>query len=136
MITKMHHDDAFWFNATGSNAYDQTIVPAKRRRVITISGSADPVILYTGGSGVGTTFMDAQESIYRFAQAMGAPLADAAGIVGTGTNGHSAPFVKYTYRSGQVIHYKLIGGDHGLRVSGSTVYADEAKQLVAVFLLQ
>lgn len=45
------------------------------------------------------------------------------------------PFVKYSYRSGQVIHYKLIGGDHCLGVSCSTVYATEAKQLIAAFLL-
>ena len=35
-----------------------------------------------------------------------------------------------------LITYKLIGGNHGLQVSGSFVYADEAKQLVAAFLLQ
>ncbi len=47
-----------------------------------------------------------------------------------------APFVKYSYRSDQVIHYKLIGGDHGLGVSGNTVYTTEAKQIIAAFLLQ
>jgi hypothetical protein len=66
----------------------------------------------------------------------GPQLSDAAGVAGTGTNGYSAPFVKYSYRSGQFVHYKLIGGNHGLQVSGSFVYADEAKQLVAAFLLQ
>lgn len=66
----------------------------------------------------------------------GTQLLDAAGVVGTGTNGYSAPFVKYTYRSGQLVHYKLIGGDHGLRAALSTVYADEAKEIVAAFLLQ
>jgi len=35
-----------------------------------------------------------------------------------------------------VIHYTLIGGDHGLRVSGSSVCATEAKQIIAAFLLQ
>jgi poly(3-hydroxybutyrate) depolymerase len=139
MLAKMHHDGAFWFNATGSNAYDQAIVPAKRRRIISLNGTADPLIPYTGGTSVIGTFISAQESIYRFAQAMGETgpqLADADGIPGTGTNGYSAPFVKYTYRSGQFVHYKLIGGNHGLQVSGSFVYADEAKQLVAAFLLQ
>jgi poly(3-hydroxybutyrate) depolymerase len=141
MITKMHHDGSFRFNAAGTNDYNQTIVPAKRRRIIAIGGTADPTIPYTGGSGVGTTFMPAQESIYRFAQAMGETgpqIADAAGIPGTGTtgNGYSAPFVKYSYRGGQVVHYKLTGGDHGLRVGGSTVHADEARQIVAAFLLQ
>lgn len=73
------------------------------------------------------------------AQAMGETgpqLADAAGVPGTGTNGYSAPSVKYSYGSGEFVHYKLIGGNHGLQVSGSVVYADEAKQLVAAFLLQ
>ena len=139
MLAKMYHDSAFWFNATGSNAYDQTIAPAKRRRIISLNGTADPLIPYNGGTSAIGTFISAQESIYRFAQAMGETgpqLADAAGIVGTGTNGYSAPFVKYTYRSGQFVHYKVIGGNHGLQVSGSFVYADEAKQLVAAFLLQ
>jgi poly(3-hydroxybutyrate) depolymerase len=138
MLAKMYHDGNFWFNASGTNAYDQTLAPAKRRRIISINGTSDPLIPYNGGtSGIGT-FLSAQESIYRFAQAMGETgpqLADSAGVVGTGTNGYSAPFVKYTYRSGQFVHYKLIGGNHGLQVSGSFVYADEAKQLVAAFLL-
>ena len=139
MLAKMYHDSAFWFNATGSNAYDQTTAPAKRRRIISLNGTSDPLIPYNGGTSAIGTFISAQESIYRFAQAMGETgpqLADAAGVVGTGTNGYSAPFVKYTYRSGQFVHYKLIGGNHGLQVSGSFVYADEAKQLVAAFLLQ
>ncbi|MBJ7285987.1 MAG: hypothetical protein JHD00_12900 [Akkermansiaceae bacterium] len=139
MLAKMYHDGNFWFDATGSNAYDQTIVPAKRRRIISLNGTVDPLIPYAGGTSVIGTFISAQESIYRFAQAMGETgpqLADAAGVVGTGTNGHSTPFVKYSYRSGQFVHYKLIGGNHGLKVGDSFVYADEAKQLVAAFLLQ
>jgi len=139
MLAKMYHDGNFWFDATGSNAYDQTIVPAKRRRIISLNGTVDPLIPYAGGNSVIGTFISAQESIYRFAQAMGETgpqLADAAGVVGTGTNGHSTPFVKYSYRSGQFVHYKLIGGNHGLKVGDSFVYADEAKQLVAAFLLQ
>jgi hypothetical protein len=82
--------------------------------------------------------MDCQESVYRFAQQMGETgpqLSDAAGIPGNGTNGYSAPFVKYTYLNGQVVHYKLIGGDHGLRIGSNTSYATEANQLIATFLL-
>jgi poly(3-hydroxybutyrate) depolymerase len=139
MITKMNNTGSFWHNSAGTNDYNQTIVPAKRRRIININGTADPTVPYNGGTNMIGTFMPSQESIYRFAQAMGETgpqLADAAGIPGNGTNGYSAPFVKYTYRNGQVVHYKLIGGDHGLRVSGSTVYAEEAKEIVAAFLLQ
>jgi hypothetical protein len=88
---------------------------------------------------LGTSFLHSQESIYRFAQAMGETrnqYADAEGIAGTGANGYSAPLVKYSYRNDQVVHYKVTGGDHGLRVGGSTVYADEAQQIIANFLLQ
>ena len=122
MLAKMYHDGNFWFDATGSNAYDQTIVPAKRRRIISLNGTVDPLIPYAGGNSVIGTFISAQESIYRFAQAMGETgpqLADAAGVVGTGTNGHSTPFVKYSYRSGQFVHYKLIGGNHDHQVGVS-----------------
>ncbi len=138
MITDMYHDGSFWFNAAGNNTYDQTITPASGRKIISISGTADTIIPYTGGIGAGTTFMDCQESVYRFAQQMGETgpqLSDAAGIPGNGTNGYSAPFVKYAYLSGQVVHYKLIGGNHGLRVGSNTAYATEANQLIATFLL-
>ncbi len=40
------------------------------------------------------------------------------------------------YRNGQVVHYKLVGGNHGLAVNGSNAYATEANQLIASFLLQ
>ena len=139
MITKMHHNGSFWFNASGSNTYDQQITPANGRRIISISGTADTIVPYAGGSGAGTFFMHCQESIYRFAQAMGetsAQLTDAAGVPGNGANGYSAPFVKYSYRNGQVVHYKLVGGTHGLVVNGSNAYSNEANQLIASFLLQ
>jgi poly(3-hydroxybutyrate) depolymerase len=143
-ITKMYRDGSFWFNATGNNNYDQRIVPATGRRIISISGTADPLIPYTGGAGVGTTFMDAQESIYRFAQAIGETgpqLSDAAGVPGNlndadQTNNYSSVFVRYSYRNGQVVHYKLIGGDHGLAVGGSNTFSLEADRIIAAFLLQ
>jgi poly(3-hydroxybutyrate) depolymerase len=100
MITKMHHDGSFWFNASGNNTYDQQSTPANARRIISISGTVDPT------------------------------------VPGNGANGYSAPFVKYSYRNGQVVHYKLVGGNHGLAVNGSNAYATEANQLIASFLLQ
>ena len=143
MITKMHHDNAFWFNSSGTNDYDEVIVPAPRRRIISINGDNDPLIPYFGGTSVVNTFLPAQESIHRFAQVMGETgpqIADGAGVHGNltdadPTNDFSPVFVKYTYRNGQVVHYKLIGGDHGLRVGGDTTYAAEAKEITATFLL-
>jgi poly(3-hydroxybutyrate) depolymerase len=139
MLAKMYHDGSFWFNAGGTNAYDQPIVPAPRRRIISLNGTVDPLIPYAGGTSVIGTFIPAQESIYRFARIMretGPQLADGDGVPGNGTNGYSAPFVKYGYLGGRVVHYKLIGGNHGLAVGGSFTYADEAKKIVADFLLQ
>ena len=110
-----------------------------RVNLAVIIGGTDYVPPRPLDSGVGTTFMHCQESIYRFAQAMGETgpqLTDAAGVPGNGANGYSAPFVKYSYRNGQVVYYKLVGGTHGLAVNGSTVYATEANQLIASFLLQ
>ena len=63
-------------------------------------------------------------------------LSDTSGIPGNRANGHSGPLVNYSYRNGQVVHYKLIGGDRGLWVGGSNVYAIEAKQIIAAFLLE
>ncbi len=139
MLAKMHHDGSFWFNAAGTNAYDQPIVPARCRRIISLNGTADPLIPYAGGTSFIGTFIPAQESIHHFARIIaetGPQLADGDGVPGNGTNGYSTPFVKYSYLGGRVVHYKLIGGNHGLAVGGSFTYADEAKQIVAAFLLQ
>ena len=57
MITKMYHDGSFWYNPDGDNSYDEPIVPARGRRILMISGDADPLIPYTGGNGVVTNIM-------------------------------------------------------------------------------
>jgi poly(3-hydroxybutyrate) depolymerase len=145
MIAQMYHDGSFWYNATGNNNYDQKITPAPGRKIISISGTADPIVPYLGGdSVVGTQFLDCQESIYRFAQAMGEDgpqIADADGIPGNlndsdSTNDYSPQFVKYSYLKGEVIHYKLIGGGHGLDVDGSVAFNMEALKIIADFLLK
>jgi poly(3-hydroxybutyrate) depolymerase len=143
MITKMYHDGSFWYNSNGDNSYNEPIVPASGRRILMISGDSDPLIPYTGGNGVGTTFMDAQESIYRLAQAMGetgTQINDADGVAGNlndanPNNDFSAAFIRYSYLGGQVVHFKLIGGDHGLDVGGSPGFSSEANQMIADFLL-
>lgn len=144
MIAKMYHDDSFWTDAAGDNSYSDATSPAPGRQILTISGDADPLIPYTGGNGVGTTFIDAQESIYRWAQAMGetgAQITDAEGTVGNlndsdGSNDFSPAYVQYRYLDGAVLHYKLIGGNHGLQVNGDSAYSSEANQIIADFLLQ
>jgi poly(3-hydroxybutyrate) depolymerase len=143
MIAKMYHDDSFWTDVTSDNSYSKATRPAPGRQILTISGEADPLIPYNGGNGVGTTFIPAQESIYRFAQAMGEigpRIADADGTVGNfndsnPNNDFSSVFVQYRYLDGAVVHYKLIGGNHSLQVDGDSVYSSEANQLFADFLL-
>jgi hypothetical protein len=61
--------------------------------------------------------------------------ADETGVPGNGTNGYPAAFVKYTHRKGQVVHCKVIRANHGL-AADSTSYLNDAKQIVADFLLQ
>ncbi len=132
MISKMYQNETFRFNASGTNGYNQVIVPASGRKILNIGAQNDPVIPYEGGSGVGTTFHSAQESIFRFAQAMGEKgpqLADAEGIPGNGTN-RPADIIKYSYLDGDVVHYKVISESHGL-----APYSSQANDLIAAFIL-
>jgi poly(3-hydroxybutyrate) depolymerase len=132
MITKMYQGGTFRADPGNNHTYSQLVTPAAGRKILNICGSADPLIPYLGGAGVGTVFMDAQESIFRFAQAMGytgIQIPDASGVSGNGTN-RPVDIIEYSYLGGQVIHYKVIGGNHGL-----APYASEASDLVADFLL-
>jgi len=133
MTTDMHNNGSFWFNASGNNNYDQMIAPAVGRKICAISGDADPLIPYAGGNGVGTTFMPALESIYRFAQLQGfsgTQIPFAAGVPGDGVNRHP-DLVEYAYLGGDVVHYRMVGGNHGL-----APHANEARDIAAAFLLQ
>ncbi|MCF7974149.1 MAG: hypothetical protein K9N55_10065 [Phycisphaerae bacterium] len=40
------------------------------------------------------------------------------------------------YLKGQVVHYKLIGGDHGLGVDGNKNFSLQAMKIIADFLLE
>ena len=132
MITKMYQGGTFRADPANDHTYPQVVVPAMGRKILKIGGTADGTVPYLGGSGVGTTFMDHQESTFRFAQAMGytgAQIPDASGVPGDGTT-LPADIVKYEYLGGQVIHYKVIGGNHGLGP-----YASESSDLIADFIL-
>ena len=138
MIREMYHDASFWYNATGNNNYDQKITPAPGRRIISINGTADSVVPYLGGNTVVGTFLDCQNSLYAFAQAMGEKgpqIPNADGIPGNltdtdPTNDYPPQFVKYSYLKGEVIHYKLIGGDHGLGIPGNRTVRSEAQKII------
>lgn len=134
MLEDMYHDGSFWYGATSTDSYDTAITPSPGRKILAITGTLDPLIPYDGSiPGIfGKTFLHSQESIFRYAQAMGftgSQLADSDGIAGNGTN-WPADIVQYSYLGGDVVHYKVIGGNHGL-----SPYSDNAKDIVADFIL-
>ncbi len=72
LVNEQYHDDCFWYNPSGNNNYDKRIIPAKGRRLLTISGENDPIIPYNGGKGVvGYTFLPAEKSAFIWAKVNG-----------------------------------------------------------------
>ena len=70
----------------------------------------------------------------------GPQIADADGIPGNlndsdSNNDYNPSFVRYSYLNGNIIHYKLTGGDHSLFVNGSYAARQEAQRIIADFLL-
>ena len=107
-----YHDSSFWYNSSGNNNYDEKITPSTAKRIMAINATNDQSCPYNGGSGVaGYVFLDSQESIYILAQAMGSDeeiLDDQDGVE------IFENVYKYTYLSGDVIHYKFQGVGHNL----------------------
>ena len=133
MITKMYPDGTFRADPLGDHSYSQIVTPAPGRRIFNVNGGTDPLVPYYGGFSpqIGTTFVDSQESIYRFAQAMGEtgpqiPLDS--GPIGEDIT-YPTGLEKYSYLNGQVVHYKIIGGGHGL-----APYKEQIDQMVIDFL--
>lgn len=128
-VEQFYNNGTFFYDPTGGNAYDTTIVPASDRRILAVSGTADGAVPYTGGNGVvGYQFLAAQNSIYYWAQLngyTGAQLADASGVVDT----TDPDVVKYSYLSGDIVHYKVINGTHG-----STGGNAQVKAIITEFL--
>lgn len=112
-IEKMYNNNAFYYDPTGGNAYNTTIVPANDRRIMTVLGTNDGAIPYNGGTGIlGYVFMPAQECAFVWAQNKGyngSQIPDANGV----PHPNNANLLEYSYLSGDVVHYKLIGGTHG-----------------------
>jgi poly(3-hydroxybutyrate) depolymerase len=55
-----------------SKSPNKRIIPAKGRRLLTISGENDPIIPYNGGKGVvGYTFLPAEKSAFIWAKVNG-----------------------------------------------------------------
>jgi hypothetical protein len=108
-----HHDNAFWHDPAGGNAYDTAIEPATGRRILSVVGTADTTVPYAGGSGVaGYVFLHAQDSLYTWAEQMGytgSQIPDASGVL------EDTDVYSYSYLGGDVELVKLVGGNHGLQ---------------------
>ena len=107
-----YHNNSFWYNSSGNNNYNEMIIPSIGKRIMAVNATNDQSCPYNGGSGVaGYVFLDSQESIYILAQAMGSDeeiLDDQDGVE------IFENVYKYTYLSGDVIHYKFQGVGHNL----------------------
>ncbi|NCG09262.1 MAG: hypothetical protein GWO81_06805 [Verrucomicrobia bacterium] len=113
MNASQFHDGVFWHDPNGANAYDTVAEPAPGRRILSVTGTEDIVVPYAGGNGVlGYVFLHAGESIYQWARQMGYD-----GLQTSEANGvlTDTDIYQYSYLNGDVIMYKLVGGNHQLQ---------------------
>lgn len=113
MNASQFHDGAFWHDPNGGNAYDTVAEPAPGRRILSVVGTADIPVPYAGGNGVvGYIFLHAGESIYQWARQMGY-----GGLQTSEANGvlTDTDIYQYSYLNGDVVMYKLVGGNHQLQ---------------------
>jgi poly(3-hydroxybutyrate) depolymerase len=113
MNESQFHDNAFWHDPSNGNAYDTQIEPAGERRILSITGTEDGAVPYNGGNGVvGYVFMPAGESIYQWAKQMGysgSAIPESSGYL------FDTDVYRYSYLSGDVVMYKLVGAAHNLQ---------------------
>lgn len=104
------------FKAKGDdNNYKTVAQPAKGKRLLNISGTEDRLVPYHGGPSRvipakdgKLAFVDAEESIFRWAKAMGYD-----GKRLSGPSRVSGKLEVFSYLDSDVIHYKVLGGGHG-----------------------
>ena len=112
----VYQHDGKAFKARGQgNSYRKAVEPLEGKRIMNISGTEDRLVPYRGGPSRvipakkgKLAFVDAEESIFLWAQAMGhegKKLEKPSLIAG---NLHL-----FSYLDGAVIHYKVVGGGHG-----------------------
>ncbi|MDF1810761.1 MAG: PA14 domain-containing protein [Verrucomicrobiales bacterium] len=130
--SSQYHSGSFWWDPNGQWDYTSQIVPAKGRRILNLHGSDDEIIPYNGDAGdpEENLWLSNPESIFRLAEAMGYT-----GIeIPEGSGEPDGSAVKYSYLDGQVVHYRITGGNHRLEVTGEGTA--KAEQIIADFLGQ
>jgi poly(3-hydroxybutyrate) depolymerase len=105
-----YRDSKFWAQSE-NNLFNTPSLPKQGRKILCLAGSNDRIANYYGGQGVlGYVFLNAQNSAYLLAKAMGYN-----GLEITDDLSEEGPknFFKYSYLDDQVIHYRLQGAGHG-----------------------
>jgi len=123
--TFQYHKNKFW--SQSDNFFNIPSVPKKGRKILCLAGSEDNVTNYKGGEGVlGYFFLNAEESAYVFAKAMGYK-----GEKISFNLSEEGPifFFKFSYLDGDVVHYRVEGAGHGF---GSLL--NDANQIIKDFL--
>jgi poly(3-hydroxybutyrate) depolymerase len=104
------------FRAKGeNNDYGKAVTPLTGRRLMNISGTEDRLVPYQGGrsrvipaKGGKLTFVDAEESTFRWAKAMGYK-----GRKLTRPSRVDGQLSVFSYLDGNVVHYRASGEGHG-----------------------
>lgn len=104
------------FKAKGvNNNYQKTTTPLAGKRILSVSGTEDPLVPYRGGLSRGIPakrgklgFVPAETSIFLWAKAMGYQ-----GRQLDRPSRTMANLAIYSYLAGDVVHYKVNGEGHG-----------------------
>ena len=114
-LNVLQHDGRNFKAKGDDNNYQTVVAPRTGARLMNISGTEDRLIPYHGGPSPAIPakngklgFVDAEESIFRWAKAMGyqgEKLSSPSKVVGK--------LEVFSYLDGAVIHYKVLGEGHG-----------------------
>lgn len=99
-------------HAPNQRTIDRKVVPATQCNLLTVHGTADRVVPYTGGMrGRNAKHLSAQRTAYAWAKQQGYTGNQIADKAGTPL---SKNIIRYNYEGAQVTHLKVVDGGHGL----------------------
>lgn len=129
LSTDQFNTSTFWGDSDNDGNFEQDYTLSQDLRVLTLHGTADTTIYYQGGTinWLNRTLLDARESILEIARGLG-HTGPAVPLNGTPTP--NSNIFKYAYLGGNVVHYRFIGGNHGL--SG---FQEDIETIVNTFIL-
>ena len=106
-----YHDSKFWAQSE-NNLFNTPSIPKQGRKILCLAGSNDRSAKYYVLRCFGYVFLNAQNSAYILAKAMGyngLEITDDLSVEGPEN------FFKYSYLDDQVVHYRLQGAGHSFR---------------------